>query len=85
MATVDSSQYLQIISNKWQSGRVHSKLFFLQQHFYPDINKLDIRMAQRFMYLFSEVEFKVNSRVVQIHSQIVGAYLMVEGSVALKR
>ena len=81
--TLTGEQYLQIISNKWQAGRIHSKLLFLEKHFYTGLGKLDMREVQRFVYLFSPMDFKVNSQVVSLHSPIKGAYILVEGSIVV--
>lgn len=41
--SLTAEQYLHIISNKWQAGRIHSKLLFLEKHFYSGLGELDMR------------------------------------------
>jgi hypothetical protein len=83
LATITAEKYLQITSNKWQSGRIHSKLLFLEKHFYHAIHELPIRQAQKFVYMFTPVDFKVNMQIIALHSPIHGAYILVEGSIVV--
>lgn len=60
-------------------------MFFLEQHFYSSIRKLDIKEAQRFMYMFVTLDKKINSTIVNLKSVVDGAYFVLEGSVVLRR
>lgn len=58
-------------------------MLFLQQHFFSGLADLELKEAQRYLYLFTVAERKMNSVICSIKEQVNGFYIIMEGSVAV--
>lgn len=75
IARVGKDRYLQIVGE--ESQRKFAKtLEFLTEHFYSNMSRMIRFDAHRYLYLFEEVEWKVNSVIFEWGTPLRGLFII---------